>query len=54
MARDEVVLPSVAAAICHTPLVELARIARGIDGRLLAKLEYLNPGLSKKTTRRAR
>lgn len=35
-------------AIGETPLVELSRITRGLDGRILAKLEYLNPGLSKK------
>jgi cysteine synthase A len=35
-------------AIGNTPLVELARITEGMDGRILAKLEYLNPGLSKK------
>ena len=35
-------------AIGNTPLVELSRITRGLDGRVLAKLEYLNPGLSKK------
>ena len=29
-------------------MVELARLARGSRGRILAKLEYLNPGLSKK------
>ena len=28
--------------------MELSRISRGLGGRLLAKLEYLNPGLSKK------
>jgi cysteine synthase A len=28
--------------------VELSRITHGLDGRLLAKLEYLNPGGSKK------
>jgi cysteine synthase A len=28
--------------------VELSRIARGLEGRILAKLEYLNPGFSKK------
>jgi len=39
---------SVLGAIGNTPLVELARITRGIDGRILAKLEYLNPGFSKK------
>lgn len=42
------VLPSAIEAIGETPLVELARIAHGLDGRILAKLEYLNPGLSKK------
>ena len=35
-------------AIGDTPLVELARITRGVEGRILAKLEYLNPGFSKK------
>ena len=42
------VLPSVVEAIGATPLVELSRLARGLDGRILAKLEYLNPGYSKK------
>lgn len=35
-------------AIGATPLVELARLTRDLSGRLLAKLEYLNPGHSKK------
>ena len=39
---------SVLSAIGDTPLVELERITRGLDGRILAKLEYLNPGGSKK------
>jgi len=39
---------SVLESIGRTPLVELARFGRGIDGRILAKLEYLNPGSSKK------
>ena len=39
---------SVVDAIGNTPLVELARLTRGISGRILAKLEYLNPGFSKK------
>lgn len=39
---------SVMEAIGNTPVVELARITRGINGRILAKLEYLTPGLSKK------
>ena len=39
---------SVLGVIGNTPLVELSRITRGLEGRILAKLEYLNPGLSKK------
>jgi cysteine synthase A len=34
--------------IGDTPLVELSRLTRGMPGRILAKLEYLNPGYSKK------
>jgi cysteine synthase A len=41
-------LPSVVEAIGATPLVELARLSKGTGGRVLAKLEYLNPGASKK------
>src|SRR5215472_10294064 len=40
-------LPSAVAAIGHIPLVELPRLTHG-RGRILAKLEYLNPGYSKK------
>ena len=39
---------SVLSAIGGTPLVELARLTDALDGRLLAKLEYLNPAGSKK------
>lgn len=41
---------SILEVIGHTPMVELHRIVqyRKLRGRLLAKLEYLNPGLSKK------
>jgi cysteine synthase A len=39
---------SVVDVIGRTPAVELARITRGLDGRIVAKLEYLNPGFSKK------
>ena len=46
--RTNTLLDSVLGAIGNTPLVELARITRGLDGRILAKLEYLNPGFSKK------
>jgi cysteine synthase A len=35
-------------AIGDTPLVELGRLTRGLHGRILAKLDYLNPGFSKK------
>lgn len=48
MPREETLLPSVVEAIGHTPLVELSRVARGLEGRIVAKLEYLNPGFSKK------
>ena len=44
------VLRSVIEAIGNTPLVELGRIRDDLelDGRLLAKLDHLNPGFSKK------
>ena len=35
-------------AIGDTPVVELSRLTRDMHGRILAKLEYLNPGFSKK------
>src|SRR6266542_3334483 len=41
-------LGSAMEAIGNTPLVELGRLTRGVSGRILAKLDYLNPGLSKK------
>lgn len=41
-------LPSAVEAIGNTPLVELKRLATDLDGRILAKLDYLNPGFSKK------
>ncbi len=44
----EKVLHSVIEAIGSTPLVRLDRITRGLQGTILAKLEYLNPGFSKK------
>ncbi|HSL73088.1 MAG TPA: cysteine synthase family protein [Ilumatobacteraceae bacterium] len=42
---------SILEAIGNTPLVELHRVvaAEGVDGRILAKLEHLQPGLSKKS-----
>jgi cysteine synthase A len=39
---------SVVEAIGRTPVVELGRLTRGLPGRIVAKLDYLNPGLSKK------
>ncbi|MER7346907.1 cysteine synthase family protein [Streptomyces aurantiacus] len=42
------VLPSAVEAIGATPLVRLDRLTSGLDGTVLAKLEYLNPGGSKK------
>ena len=39
---------SVLEVIGHTPIVELARLTRGLEGRIIAKLEYLNPAGSKK------
>ena len=40
--------PSAVEAIGNTPLVNLTRLSHDLDGRILAKLEYLNPGFSKK------
>ena len=48
MSRFDSVLTSVLEAIGETPLVDLGRITRGLKGHILAKLEYLNPGFSKK------
>jgi cysteine synthase A len=48
MSRADTLLPSVVEAIGETPLVELARLTRGVPGRIVAKLDYLNPGFSKK------
>ncbi|WP_170469716.1 PLP-dependent cysteine synthase family protein [Ruegeria arenilitoris] len=44
------ILPSVVHAIGNTPLVDLSRICQrlDLDGRILAKLDYLLPGFSKK------
>lgn len=48
MTRSRRLYPSAAAAIGETPLVELSRLTRGLEGRILAKLDCLNPGYSKK------
>jgi cysteine synthase A len=49
-ARAMPVLDSVVDAIGNTPLIRLDRLvkARGLTGTILAKLDYLNPGFSKK------
>jgi cysteine synthase len=42
------VLASIVEAIGRTPTIELARITDGRRGRIVAKLDYLNPGSSRK------
>jgi len=44
----EALYPSVLDAIGNTPMVELSRVTGGLEGRVFAKLEFLNPGYSKK------
>jgi cysteine synthase A len=46
--REVGVAASVVEVICGTPAVELSRLTSGLEGRIVAKLEYLNPGFSKK------
>ena len=46
--REASYLPSALDVIGNTPLVELSQITRDVDGRILAKLEFLNPGGAKK------
>jgi cysteine synthase A len=48
MSREDHLSRSVIEVIGNTPLMELSRITRGVEGRILAKLDYLNPGFSKK------
>jgi cysteine synthase A len=48
MYRSDNVLDSVNEVIGDTPLVELGRMTGNLEGRILAKLDYLNPGFSKK------
>lgn len=48
MGREDRLLSSAVEAIGSTPLVELARITKALNGRIVAKLEFLNPGYSKK------
>lgn len=48
--RMEKTLPDILHAIGNTPLLELERFVRqrGLKGRIVIKLEYFNPGFSKK------
>jgi cysteine synthase A len=46
--RTNALAPSVVEVIGGTPTVELSRLTRGLSGRIVAKLDYLNPGFSKK------
>ena len=48
--RSVGVLPSILGAIGQTPLVRLDRLVaqEACEGTILAKLDYLNPGFSKK------
>lgn len=39
---------SILRAIGDTPMIELARLTKDLNGRIVAKLDYLNPGLSRK------
>lgn len=49
-ASVESVYPSAIHAIHNTPAVELSRLtaALGVEGKIVAKLEYMSPGFSKK------
>jgi cysteine synthase A len=48
MSRENERLRSVVEAIGCTPLIDLSRMCQNLDGKILAKLDYLNPGFSKK------
>ena len=48
MSRESHLAASVLDTIGNTPLVELSRITESLEGTVYAKLEYLNPGYSKK------
>ena len=48
MARHTKAYASALDVIGNTPMVELSRMTNNVEGRILAKLEFLNPGLSKK------
>lgn len=42
------VFSSILEVIGNTPIVKLTRLTKELDGEIYAKLEYLNPGFSKK------
>ncbi|MHA2331556.1 MAG: PLP-dependent cysteine synthase family protein [Candidatus Hodarchaeales archaeon] len=46
--RNTGIYKSAIEVIGNTPIVELSRITKGLNGRILAKMDYLNPGFSKK------
>ncbi|CAI8725960.1 O-acetylserine sulfhydrylase [Brevibacillus sp. IT-7CA2] len=45
---ENTILSGVHQAIGNTPMVHLSRLTENLDGNIFAKLEYLNPGFSKK------
>lgn len=45
---NKAICSSIIDVVGHAPIVDLSRLTADIDGRILAKLEYLNPGGSKK------
>lgn len=45
---DNTVFSSILDVVGNTPVVSLSRITASEDGKILAKLEYFNPGFSKK------
>jgi cysteine synthase A len=48
MDRHNRICKSVLDIIGNTPLVELSHLTKDLDGHILAKIEYFNPGFSKK------
>ena len=48
MDRSGNICKSVLEVIGNTPLVQLSRLTKDLDGNILAKMDYLNPGFSKK------
>ncbi len=48
MDRSGNICSSVLDLIGNTPIVELSRLTKDLDGNILAKIDYLNPGFSKK------